>query len=53
MNIFHVACICAKPGSNGETCNDDGQCSCKDHFIGLKCDALEPDYYDINDPKRK
>ena len=51
--FFYTACDCYKLGSDGDTCNDNGRCICKDHFDGLQCDLLDYTYYDEQEPKRK
>ena len=49
-NIFSfLACACDTQGTDGNdvTCNDNGECSCKAHVGGDKCDTCSPGYYNF------
>jgi hypothetical protein len=39
-------CNCSSIGSYSELCDgESGQCSCKSHFTGLKCDQIEKGFF--------
>lgn len=39
------ACNCESPGSNGISCNVDGQCSCHSNFDGKTCGQCKESFY--------
>ena len=41
-----IECGCdATKGSEDVQCDSTGQCTCKDSYIGLKCDMCQEDYF--------
>ena len=42
---FPVDCKCDTIGSNGVSCSDIGQCSCKAEYGGIKCHLCKDGYY--------
>lgn len=42
-----AACFCESPGSNGISCNGNGQCSCFDNFDGKTCGACKEGFYNF------
>ena len=44
---FCAACECNVEGSSDSTCNDDGQCTCKDEIEGANCDKCKDGYFDF------
>ena len=44
MKLFSLACQCNSDGSEGGNCADDGQCACKEHVAGAKCDQCKAGY---------
>ena len=47
--LLFIACECDHPkGAESITCNDDGQCDCKENFKGLKCNECKENYYDYD-----
>ena len=47
MSFTFLACNCNRDGSNGITCNDNGECVCKVNIINDKCDACAAGYYNF------
>ena len=46
--LFHFsACNCNTQGSFGNTCNDNGKCSCKANVINDKCDKCTAGYWNF------
>ena len=45
--ISFSACNCDAEGSDGETCDDNGLCSCKANIINEKCDACNAGYFNF------
>ena len=41
------ACNCNVDGSNGITCDDNGDCSCKANIINDKCDACNAGFFNF------
>ena len=37
--VVFLACNCNAEGSNGNTCDKNGLCSCKANFMSDKCDV--------------
>lgn len=42
---FSAACNCDSPGSNGVSCNTEGQCSCHSNFDGKTCGKCKEGFY--------
>lgn len=42
---IYTACNCESPGSNGVSCNTDGQCSCFRNYDGKNCGICKEGYY--------
>lgn len=40
-----TACKCQSPGSNGVSCNGEGQCTCYSNFDGETCNHCKEGYY--------
>lgn len=40
-----AACNCESPGSNGVSCNSDGQCLCSNNFDGTTCNKCKESFY--------
>ena len=40
-------CTCNADGSDDETCNDEGKCTCKDKYAGDRCDKCLDDSYEF------
>ena len=38
-------CDCNEDGSNGNTCDDNGLCSCKANFMNDKCDTCNVGFF--------
>lgn len=45
--INPLACNCESPGSNGVSCNTDGQCSCFGNFDGKTCGQCKEGFYNF------
>ena len=43
--FFPSDCNCNKDGSIEMTCDDYGQCTCKDGYGGKKCDSCLQQFY--------
>ena len=43
--FLHSACGCYSTGSQDSNCNNVGQCTCNDGYVGLKCDSCNTDGY--------
>ena len=40
-------CNCDVHGSNGNTCDENGVCSCKSNVINAKCDSCEDGFFNF------
>ena len=45
MSFNLLACDCDTFGSNGTSCNENGQCNCLQNFDGNKCNVCKPGSY--------
>ena len=46
--LFHFsACNCNTQGSFGNTCNDNGECSCKANVINDKCNTCADGFFNF------
>ena len=43
--FLHSACGCYTTGSQDSNCNNVGQCTCNDGYVGLKCDSCNTEGY--------
>ena len=41
----YINCSCNSIGSHNDKCDDNGQCSCKTGYQGLRCDSCAQDYF--------
>lgn len=44
-NLF-TGCGCSAEGSVSQTCQQNGQCQCKENYTGTKCDSCRYGFYD-------
>ena len=52
ISWLFLACECNPDGSVDNNCEaTTGQCTCKPHIVGEKCDESEPGYHNFPDPK--
>ena len=49
LNLYNFcsACNCHTKGSNGIACNSEFQCSCKNNYKGLICDACNDNFFNF------
>ena len=47
--LFFTACACETKGTkdNSITCNDNGQCNCRENIEGGKCSRCSAGYYNF------